>query len=98
MLLAIPVAWRLARNGHRVGRYMLIGWSAYAIAAVTMAALLRGWIDANIWTEKPLTAYGLRARKHSNDALCHDEVLIGYVAAWCSECTMSVCSHACCCR
>jgi diguanylate cyclase (GGDEF)-like protein len=50
MLAAIPVAWLRAYRGERVGVYMLIGWGAYATATVTMAALLRGWIDANFWT------------------------------------------------
>lgn len=50
MLLAIPVAWQRARGGDRVGFYMLVGWGAYAVSTLTMAALLRGWVGANFWT------------------------------------------------
>ncbi len=50
MLLAIPAAWRRARSGERIGTYMLVGWGAYAMATLTMVALLRGWVGANAWT------------------------------------------------
>jgi diguanylate cyclase (GGDEF)-like protein len=50
MLLAIPAAWQRARRGDRIGLYMLIGWGAYALSTLTMAALLRGWVGANFWT------------------------------------------------
>ena len=50
MLLAIPVAWQRARRGDRVGLYMLVGWGAYAVTTLTMAALLRGWVGASFWT------------------------------------------------
>ncbi|MFT3819047.1 MAG: diguanylate cyclase [Rubrivivax sp.] len=56
MLLAIPVAWRRARSGQRVGAYMLLGWGAYGVATLTMAALLRGWVGANPWTENAFQA------------------------------------------
>ncbi len=56
MLLAIPVAWRRARAGERVGVYMLIGWGAYGMATLIMAALLRGWIDMTPWTEHSFQA------------------------------------------
>ncbi len=50
MLLAIPAGWQRARRGDRIGLYMLIGWGAYALSTLTMAALLRGWVGANFWT------------------------------------------------
>lgn len=50
MLLAIPAAWQRARRGDRVGLYMLVGWGAYAVSTLTMAALLRGWVGASFWT------------------------------------------------
>ena len=51
MLLAIPVAYRRARQGERVGLYMLVGWGFYFAATLTMAALLRGWAPSNFWTQ-----------------------------------------------
>jgi diguanylate cyclase (GGDEF)-like protein len=50
MLLAIPAGWQRARRGDRIGLYMLIGWGAYALSTLTMAAVLRGWVGANFWT------------------------------------------------
>ena len=51
MLMAIPAAWLRARGGERIGTYMMIGWGAYGVSTLTMAALLRGWIDSNFWTQ-----------------------------------------------
>ena len=51
MLVAIPVAARLARAGDRVGLFMLLGWSAYTAGVLTMAALLRGLMPVNFWTQ-----------------------------------------------
>ena len=51
MLVAIPVAARLARAGERVGLFMLLGWSAYTAGVLTMAALLRGLMPVNFWTQ-----------------------------------------------
>ncbi len=51
MLVAIPVAYRQARGGDRVAFYMLLGWSAYMVGALCIAALLRGLLPANFWTQ-----------------------------------------------
>ena len=51
MLVAIPVAARLARAGDRVSLFMLLGWSAYTAGVLTMAALLRGLVPVNFWTQ-----------------------------------------------
>ncbi len=51
MLLAIPVAYRRARMGQSVGLYLLVGWAVYAAAILSMAALLRGWVPSNFWTQ-----------------------------------------------
>lgn len=56
MLMAMPVAWKRARRGERVGVYMLAGWGAYGLSTLTMAALLRGWIDMTPWTEHAFQA------------------------------------------
>ncbi len=47
MLLAIPTAYLRARNGERIGIYILVGWGVYALAAITMATLLRGVLPFN---------------------------------------------------
>lgn len=51
MLLAIPVAYWRARQGERVGVYMLVGWAFYAVAALVTVGLLRGWVPSNFWTQ-----------------------------------------------
>ncbi len=50
-LLAIPVAYRRARNGERIGVYMLLGWGVYGLATLTMAGLLRGFVPSTFWTQ-----------------------------------------------
>lgn len=56
MLLAVSAAWKRARRGERIGLYMLVGWGAYGVSTLTMAALLRGWIDMTPWTEHAFQA------------------------------------------
>lgn len=56
MLLASAAAWQRARAGERVGVYMLIGWGAYGLATLTMAALLRGWVGVSALTENAFQA------------------------------------------
>ncbi|MEO5696868.1 MAG: diguanylate cyclase [Burkholderiaceae bacterium] len=51
MLLAIPVSYRRARQGERIGVYMLLGWGVYGLAIVIMAGLLRGVVASNFWTQ-----------------------------------------------
>ena len=48
MLSSIVAASVQARSGDRMAVYMLIGWGAYAVGAISMAALLRGWLPANL--------------------------------------------------
>lgn len=51
MLLAIPVAWRLARAGDRQATYLLLGWLTYMGGALCVASLLRGLLPVNFWTQ-----------------------------------------------
>jgi diguanylate cyclase (GGDEF)-like protein len=51
MLVAVAAAWVRLRQGDRVAIYILLGWAAYAIGAAALTALLRGWVDANFWTQ-----------------------------------------------
>ena len=50
MLLSTVAASLQARGGDRVAVYMLIGWGAYTLGALSMAALLRGLLPANALT------------------------------------------------
>ena len=52
MLLSVPAAWRQARDGDRVGIYMLIGWGGYLAGALTLSLLLRGLLPANNLTQQ----------------------------------------------
>jgi diguanylate cyclase (GGDEF)-like protein len=51
MLLAVPVAFGQARQGSRVAFYMLLGWLTYMAGALALAALLRGWLPVDFWTQ-----------------------------------------------
>ncbi|MBI5258290.1 MAG: GGDEF domain-containing protein [Burkholderiales bacterium] len=42
MLIALPVAWRLARAGDRIARWTFIGWAVYSVGVVTLALLQGG--------------------------------------------------------
>ena len=56
MIMAMPAAWTRARQGERIGLYMLAGWGAYGLSTLIMAALLRGWIDMTPWSEHAFQA------------------------------------------
>ncbi len=51
MVLAIPVAYRRARSGDALAVYMLLGWVAYMAGALCLAALLRGLLPVDFWTQ-----------------------------------------------
>jgi diguanylate cyclase (GGDEF)-like protein len=50
LALALVESLRQALAGSRIALYMALGWGAYAVGALSMAALLRGWLDVNFWT------------------------------------------------
>jgi len=56
ILLGVHLAWRQARAGDEAARYVLIGWAAYAVGVLVMAALLRGGVDSNVWTQHAFQA------------------------------------------
>jgi diguanylate cyclase (GGDEF)-like protein len=51
MLLAIPLAWRQARAGDRLALYMTLGWASYMVGALSIVALLRGFLQVDFWTQ-----------------------------------------------
>jgi diguanylate cyclase (GGDEF)-like protein len=56
VLLAVPVAWLRWREGDRGAPYIFAGWGLYAIGITVMAALLRGWVGSNAWTQHAFQA------------------------------------------
>lgn len=56
MLLAIPVAWLRWRGGDRAALYIFAGWGMYAVGVGVMAALLRGGVGSNAWTQHAFQA------------------------------------------
>ncbi len=51
ILVALRESLRRARRGDRIAIYMALGWSAYTIGALSMAAMLRGWLPADFWVQ-----------------------------------------------
>jgi diguanylate cyclase (GGDEF)-like protein len=51
MLVALGAGWVRWREGDRAAPYILLGWTAYALGAGVLIALLRGWIGANFWSQ-----------------------------------------------
>jgi diguanylate cyclase (GGDEF)-like protein len=49
--IAVPVAFLRTSQGEAAGRYMLAGWAVYSVGALTMAALLRGYIEPSFWAQ-----------------------------------------------
>jgi diguanylate cyclase (GGDEF)-like protein len=51
IVLGLPAAFLRARRGDRAAMYVLFGWGIYAMGILIMAALLRGMVPVNAWTE-----------------------------------------------
>jgi diguanylate cyclase len=51
IVLGLPAAVARVRAGDRASVYVLIGWSVYGVGIVVMAALQRGLVDSNAWTQ-----------------------------------------------
>jgi diguanylate cyclase len=49
MAVGVPVAYTLARRGERVAAFMLFGWAVYCAGAMSIASLLRGWVEPSTW-------------------------------------------------
>ena len=50
LLVALPTAYRRARNGDKAGLYMLFGWGFFAASAFVAMGLLRGLLPVNLLT------------------------------------------------
>ena len=51
IVLGLPAAVVRMRSGDRAALYVVIGWSLYGVGIVVMAALLRGYVASNWWTQ-----------------------------------------------
>jgi len=51
LLLAVHESLRQARAGNRSARYLLFGWAAYTVGALSMSGQLRGWLPVDFWTQ-----------------------------------------------
>lgn len=49
-LMGMPGAVRLARRGDAIGWYFLVAWLGYFITTAVMVGVIRGYIDATLWT------------------------------------------------
>jgi len=49
-LASLPRAFRRMRRGDDVGGVLLVGWTVYGAAALTLACLVQGWVPVNFWT------------------------------------------------
>ena len=51
MAVVLPVGFARARQGDRMARYMLAGWAFYTLGALTLAGLLRAYVEPTFWTQ-----------------------------------------------
>ena len=49
-LMGMPGAVRLARRGDPIGWYFLFAWLGYFVTTAVMVGVIRGYVDANLWT------------------------------------------------
>lgn len=49
-LMGLPGAVRRARRGESIGWYFLVAWLGYFVSTATMVGVIKGRIDANVWT------------------------------------------------
>lgn len=49
-LMGMPGAVRLARRGDAIGWYFLVAWLGYFVTTAVMVGVIRGYIDATLWT------------------------------------------------
>lgn len=49
-LMGLPGAIARARRGDSIGWYFLVAWVGYFVSTAIMIGVIRGYIDANLWT------------------------------------------------
>lgn len=49
-LMGLPGAVARARRGDSIGWYFLVAWLGYFVTTAIMVGVIRGYIDANLWT------------------------------------------------
>lgn len=49
-VLSIPAAMRRIRLKDPIGATLFVAWTVYALAAMVLTGLVRGWLPANFWT------------------------------------------------
>lgn len=49
-LMGLPGAISRARRGDAIGWYFLVAWLGYFVSTAIMVGVIRGYIDANLWT------------------------------------------------
>ncbi len=54
LLLALPVAIVRMRRGDATARWLVLGWGAYLVGAVSITGLLRGLLAVDFWTQHAL--------------------------------------------
>ncbi len=59
VVLAVHAAWLRWRQGDRAAPYLFVGWGVYTLGVAVMAALLRGWVDSNAFTQHAFQAASL---------------------------------------
>lgn len=56
ILMGLPAAVRRMRAGDRASAYIVLGWGVYGVGIFTMALLLRGVVESNVWTQNAFQA------------------------------------------
>jgi diguanylate cyclase len=56
IVLGLPAAVARVRAGDRASVYVVAGWGLYGVGIIVMAALLRGLVDSNDWTQHAFQA------------------------------------------
>lgn len=59
MLLALPLAWRRAREGDRVAAWIFCGWACYGAGVLITTAVTGGRVPLTMWTQNAYSVGGL---------------------------------------
>ena len=56
IVMGLPAAVARVRLGDRASIYIVLGWGVYGLGIITMALLLRGLVESNVWTQNAFQA------------------------------------------